>query len=58
MDPKPKMKLYRTPDGVLTAYIYEYYLGLKGQARVGLVDTQGRVHHYDRDEIEDLHRIR
>lgn len=41
-----------TGEGVMEARIYEQYVGLRGQLRVGLVDLQGRVHHFD---AEDMH---
>ena len=31
--------------------VYERYVGLRGQERVGLVDEQGRVWHYDSAEV-------
>ena len=31
--------------------IYEIYVGLRGQLRVGLVDHLGRVYHYDASEL-------
>lgn len=34
--------------------IYESYIGLRGQQRVGLVDSVGRVHHYDLEEYMSL----
>lgn len=36
----------------LRARIYEQYTGLRGQARIGLVDAQGRVHHFDVGEVQ------
>jgi hypothetical protein len=45
------LDLWETPDGPLTAMIYEEYLGLRGQQRLGLVDSQGRVYHYDADLV-------
>lgn len=43
--------IWRTPDGEIEAEIYERYIGLRGQQRVGLVDKHGRVFHYDLAEI-------
>jgi hypothetical protein len=40
-----------TPHGPICARIYESYIGLRGQPRYGLVDRQGRVHHYDRADL-------
>lgn len=45
------MHRWVTPDGDLDARIYEIYVGLRGQWRLGLVDAEGRVHHYDADEV-------
>lgn len=41
------LEVWETPTGELVARVYEEYLGLRGQRRVGLVDCQGRVFHYD-----------
>lgn len=49
------MKLWNTPDGTIVARIYESYIGVNGQERVGLVERSGRVHHFDRSEVRDLH---
>lgn len=38
------------PDGRL-ADVYEVYVGLHGQLRVGLVAAMGRVHHHDADDL-------
>lgn len=38
---------WETPAGVIEARVYEVYTGLRGQQRIGLVDRQGRVWHYD-----------
>jgi len=46
------MQRYQTPEGIITARIYERYEGLYHQMRVGLVDEQGRVHHYDTTDIQ------
>lgn len=48
------MRLWRTPDGMLFARVYDWYTGLRGQERIGFVDPHGRVWHYDSDEIRDL----
>jgi hypothetical protein len=45
------MVLWETPHGLLEARVYEAYIGLRGQQRVGLVGHQGRVWHYDADEL-------
>lgn len=34
------------------ARVYEQYTGLRGQSRIGLVDEQGRVHHFDLGEVQ------
>lgn len=39
---------HRNDDGLR---VYERYIGLRGQERVGLVDVQGRVWHYDFAEV-------
>lgn len=33
------------------ADVYEVYVGLRGQLRVGLVGRMGRVQHHDADEL-------
>jgi hypothetical protein len=33
------------------ADVYEVYVGLRGQLRVGLIGHMGRVYHYDADEL-------
>jgi hypothetical protein len=32
--------------------IHEMYVGLRGQQRVAFVDNQGRIGHYDREEVQ------
>jgi len=44
-------ELWLTPKGQLVASIYEDYIGISGQRRLGLVDRLGRVWHYDASEI-------
>ena len=44
--------LWRTPRGVIVARVVERYTGMSGQPRVLLVDTTGRVHHYDELEVK------
>lgn len=44
------------PGGALEPYggladVYEVYVGLRGQLRVGLVGHMGRVFHYDAAEL-------
>lgn len=39
---------WETPDGRLRARLAAQYNGLSGQPRVQLVDTVGRVYHYDK----------
>lgn len=49
------MSIWLLPDGTtLVAEVYEEYVGLSGQARVGLVDSMGRVYHYDLSDIEEV----
>lgn len=36
-----------TPNGRMWCRMYEMYRGIRGQIRIGLVDEQGRVHHFD-----------
>jgi hypothetical protein len=43
--------VWETPHGTVEARVYEAYIGLRGQVRVGLVDYQGRVWHYDASEL-------
>jgi hypothetical protein len=43
--------IWETPHGTVDATVYEAYIGLRGQQRVGLVDRQGRVWHYDASEL-------
>ena len=35
----------------ILASVYEEYIGLRGQQRIGLVDDCGRVHHFDRRDM-------
>lgn len=49
-----KMCRWETPHGVITAIKCEEYIGLRMQIRVILVDNQGRLYHYDRDEATQL----
>lgn len=44
-------RTWSTPDGTLWARIDSEYVGLKSQPRVVLVDTVGRVYHYDSDQV-------
>jgi hypothetical protein len=49
------VSIWLLPDGTtLVARIYESYLGLRGQARVGLVDSMGRVYHFNLSDIEEV----
>ena len=55
MDTVEGMSLWLLTDGLtLVASVYERYLGLHGQQRVGLVDNCGRVYHYDLDQIQEV----
>lgn len=44
-------KTWSTPDGTLWARVHEEYLGRQHQVRICLVDSVGRVYHYDRDQV-------
>ena len=54
MDEKPLYWFNLETGYTMLATCYERYLGLRGQERVGLVDRNGRVHHYDADEVTPM----
>jgi hypothetical protein len=43
---------WETPDGDITAKVYDRYDGLRGQRRIALVDRMGRVYHYDENQVK------